>query len=207
MLSSKIISGISMGETVSLPDILPYPKIRPIDDVKELRGQFVYIIKTYPETGLAVVIHRESDHLFIRMGDFDGNLLDPTTDEVATKIHESRGNVGSVLSRLVATSKLIGVKQALYYLSNDNGTLRLVDMRVSINKFTGPGYINDFFGKQVETQEIVRPGIILNEENLSMLCDKKEEYVVKPSRFKFTMEGEQVLPMYGKISDEADSSV
>ena len=79
-------------------------------------------------------------------------------------------------------------------------------MRISANKFAGPGYINDFFGKQMDTQDIIQPGVILTEENLLSLREKEKEFILKPSRFKFTMEGDEVLPMYGRVIDETESA-
>ncbi|KKK63793.1 hypothetical protein LCGC14_2990730, partial [marine sediment metagenome] len=76
-----------MADIIDLPDVLPYPSIKSIDDMPELHGRFVYIIESYPETGLSIVISRQIEHIFIRIGDFAGNLIDPTKQtEVIKKI-------------------------------------------------------------------------------------------------------------------------
>lgn len=189
-----------MDDVINLPDILPYPEIQDLSELDVLKDQFVYLIKEFPQSGLSVVIHREAGHLCIRFGDFEGNVLGPD-DELVKKVNEKYGDIGSILSILIHMTKLTGVKQAQYYLSSDD-ELRLVDMRVSLNKFTGPGYIRDFFPR-IPTQEIIKAGVILDQEVIDKILEDDIKYIIKPSKFKFIMRDKAPVPMYGKISNEA----
>ena len=44
--------------------------------------------------------------------------------------------------------KFMRVPQCMIYLSDGEEDLKVVDLRVSINKFAGPGFIKDIFEAQ-----------------------------------------------------------
>lgn len=196
--STKTAAGSSTSETIQLPDPVPYPTIHNLNEVKELRGKLCYVIKKYPFTGLGLTILRVSnaDTVCIRISDFTGALLDPT-DEVRYK------PVMDYSRNLVLTMKLIGVPQALFYFSEIGKSFRLVDMLLSLNKFASPGYLADFFGKQkIPVQESIGDPITLTDDKIGELIEKKEEYILKPSAFKFMIRNDVVLPQYGIVNHE-----
>lgn len=197
-----------MSDTIELPDILPYPEILPFSEVRELHDRFVYVIERYPEDGVTIVARRDSGYINLRFGDFKGNIIDPTTAK--EKQGDLIGKLGDgIIHKLSSFMKIIGLKQCAFYISDDNGTPRLVDMRISINKFAGPGYIRDFFGNIMEVQKVHKI-VQLNPEVLGYLINGEYsyagEYIVKSTAFKFiTRAGTSptepnVLPMYGKVT-------
>jgi hypothetical protein len=181
-------------------EILPYPPIPHLKDTRELHGQFVYLVEAYPESGLAVVFQKEGDQVSVRMGDFTGKVIDPKKPGPNKKIVQEF--VTGIMNNLTATLMIVGVDQAVMYFSDDKDGLRLVDFRLSINKFTGPGFVKDIFCKQMRVHEIVEI-VQLDDELLQKILDGSGkysgEYVVKPSRFKFMERGDQVIPMYAKV--------
>jgi hypothetical protein len=187
--------------TIELPDPLPYPKLLPFND-SQLSGKFCYIFKKYSTTkGVTAVIFRQSDIVTIRMADFTGKILD--AKEVSKEVME-------YTSRCAYTMKCSRVPKAIFYFSMDE-KIRLVDMRLSINKFCSPGYLRDFYGKQgIPTQEAVGDPVILAGDVLSAILEGKGDYsykkfIIKPSAFKFICRGDDILPQYGVVEDETKS--
>jgi hypothetical protein len=102
--------------------------------------------------------------------------------------------------------KVIGLKQAIFYLSETEDGFKLVDMRLALDRFCGPGAINDYFGRQgLAVQKMINEPLIMTDENITMLLDGKGDYagplVIKPSAFKFTMVDEQPTPLYGVLRE------
>ena len=197
MLFYRKVCGTSMTEVL---DILPYPEIPTLQDCKSLHSQFVYLIKRYPEEGLATAIFRDKENLCIRMGDFEGNVINPLVDRLHNGIVYEFWK--EIMPDLVQTITLMGVDKCILYFSNDSDGLRLVDFRLSLNKFTGPGYIKDLFSKQMRTQEVIKV-IQLDDKLVQNMIDGNGtydgEYIIKPSRFKFMEKNGGAIPMYGKV--------
>ena len=59
------LSGMS-----KVPDALAYPRILTLNEVPEIEGQFVYVIKAYPEDGLAITIFRDQEEVYLSINDF-----------------------------------------------------------------------------------------------------------------------------------------
>lgn len=198
MQSNKTGSGSLTTEPL---EILPYPSIPDLEDTREIHGQFVYLVEAYPESGLAVVFQKVGDKVSVRMGDFTGKVINPKKPGSNKKIVQEF--VTGIMNNLTATLTITGVDQAIMYFSDDKDGLRLVDMRLSINKYTGPGFVRDIFCKQMRVQEVVEI-VQLDDELIKKLIDGSGkypgEYVIKPSRFKFMERGDQVVPMYAKVS-------
>lgn len=194
-----------MTNIVTIPDSLPYPKIEPFEKVRELNNKFVYVFKKYNMSeGIGILIKREHEMVCIRLSDFAGNVIQPTGNGVTQSIVDEVMNKHS--ARLSITMRLMGIDHALFYFSNDNGVTRLVDIRFH-GKFCGPGALQDFFGRQgIPIQERVGDPLILNEENLRMIFSASGdypigEYIVKPSAFKFMVRNDEMVPLYGVISN------
>lgn len=189
-----------MPTNITLPDILPYPGIQIFDDVPELHSKFVYVIHRYPESGLALSIVFKDDNVCIRTADFDGNLID--VNKVQDSSKRAMHRLSDIIHRIVISLKYMKVPQSMIYLSDDEDDLKLVDLRVSINKFAGPGFIKDIFGAQGLKTQIVKETVQLDSqviENIKNLYDG--EFIIKPSSFKMITRDDDLIPMYGKIID------
>lgn len=164
------------------------------------------MIEKYPEKGLAVVISRHKDDVLIRIGDFKGNVLnanDPNSE--FAQLFKILGKY--VMYKLVYTTKLMGVPQCIFYMS-DTGVesderLILVDFRLSINKFTGPGYISDIFTKQkIPSQKVVKVVQMTDEIANDIISGRNGydgKYIIKPSAFKIMEKDGQLVPLYGSV--------
>jgi len=189
-----------MAKTVRLPDTLPYyPFIDFCKHTSQFKNLFCYVLRGYPRKGVAVMIYRESGDVFVRTSDFNGVVLEPVNNKSAATVMEK------YLNRLVFTMKAIKLGQAIFYFSGENDFI-LVDMRLTLEKFCGPGYLNDFFGRQgIPIQTSINQPIILTDENIEMLSEGKGDYagpvILKPSSFKFTMVGGQPNPLYGVLRE------
>ena len=190
--------------TIELPDMLPYPQLVPLSQCNELRQKFVYVFKHYPIMGITMMILRQQKTVMIRFADFTGTIIE--ADKMSShplKVYLEQISKDS--GRLILSMKYIGIPKALFYFSADNGMARLVDMRLSINKFCGPGYLADFFGRQgLAVQEQVGKPLILDDDNIAMLSEAKGDYkhgkfIVKPSSFKTIVRNDAMIPMYGIV--------
>jgi hypothetical protein len=184
--------GIPMGETIKMPELLPYPEIMSFSDVPMLHNQYVYIVEKYPFEGFSILVVRDNDYIAVRVADFQGNLIDPTSND----------QIGMILNYSISVIKHIGLNQCILYLSNIEGVLTLVDVRLSYNKFSGPGFMQELFTK-IPIQKVVKV-IQINEELKGKLINGEEpwdgEFIIKPSAFKFITRAEDdIIPMYGKI--------
>ena len=204
-------SGMSMDKeiTIKLPESLPYAEIMPVDQVKQLDNKFCYVIEEYPRSGIGFLVLRQHEHVCIRLSDFKGNIIDANDPgEFGKDIKEIMSNYSQ---RIITTMSIINIPQALFYFSCGEKT-QLVDMMLSINRFCGPGYLGDFFGKQgIPTQEVVGTPCVLNKENLSKISSGVGTYefgrfILKPSVFKFMIRDDTVVPMYGRVWHETKAT-
>jgi hypothetical protein len=186
--------------TVKLPDLLSYPEIKKFDDMPEMHDQFVYIIKSYPTKGLTVLIYRKDAMVHLKFGDFSGKIIEPHGNKSIKLFLEK------YCSKLVELMSLIKIPQALHYFVVEKNTLRLVDVRTSLNKFIGPGMLRDLYGKIIDTQEVVKT-IQLNSETIEGIKADKGSYkgglILKTSAFKTVTRGTSpklnMYPMYAKV--------
>lgn len=187
----------------NLPSILSYPKILSLDDLRsEIANQFVYVIRAYVEQGLAVVIKRESDQVFLVIGDWDGNPI-----PLAEGSHPLREMAISFVQRespkFVEMMRILGIPQAMFYISAISDTdWKLVDLRVSLNNFHGPGMIRDIFSKVFPTQEVLKT-VVLNPDVLDAIQRNEGTYsgelILKCSKFKTVQRNTELLPLYARV--------
>ncbi len=187
-----------------LPSILAYPRILDVEQVPELVGpgpprHLVYVLRDYADDGLTVVIRRHpaTDKINVQLGNFDGeNLL---KDSVLGGI--SAEFMSDDVYKFIGLMKALRLEQAIFYLAYD-GELRLVDIRLSLDKFCGPGMIRDLFGKIYPIQDIVKV-VPLDENELANIKAGKEPYagnlIIKCSTFKTITRGKEMLPLYARI--------
>lgn len=191
-------SGIS-----KLPEILAYPKILKLHEVPEINGQFVYVIRKYPENGLAIVIYRDLNkgEVYLSIGDFDGNPINLTNEDhpLQWAAVDFATNDSSKFVAMMKTAKII---QMILYVSVDGDQLRLVDLRSSLDKFYGPGMVRDLFGKIYPTQEEIKT-TTLDENTLKAIKNGEGSYkgdlILKCSKFKTITRNKDMLPLYAKI--------
>jgi len=203
MQSSEHKEIISSG-TSKVPDALAYPRILMLKDVPEVEGQFVYVLKAYPEDGLAITIFRDvkEGEVYLSINDFDGNPIDLTNENHKYQ-WAAMDFAQNDSSKFVAIMKSAGIQKVILYVSVDDEDLRLVDMRISLNKFYGPGMIKDLFGKIYPTQEIIKT-ISLDENVLNAVKRGEGSYkgnlILKCSKFKTIIRGKEMLPLYARIA-------
>jgi len=180
---------------IEIPECLPYPKITTIQDTPELRNKFCYVVKAYSQQGIIMLVVRQAGEVCIRMFDFDAKMLD---------LEKDKGCLPQIVEqspKIVKLMNLIGIPKALLYFSDDSGTPRLVDVRLSLNKFVGPGFLGDFFGKIVPIQERIGDPLVLSDEVMEMIskCEGvfSQDVIVKPSAFKTIIRKEEMVPLYG----------
>lgn len=181
-----------MAKTYKIPDILPYPNVKHIDEVRSIFDKrLVYVIKKYPFSGLAALVFRKNDDLIVRLADWDGNNID-IEDPLAIKFGHEK-----LIHKISLFSRYAGVERGIYYFSHDNDVLRLVDFRVSYNKFSGPGYIRDFMGKMMPVQEVVKIELFSDLDDFFSNCD--DQFIVKPSKFTTMPDGNNIVPAYALV--------
>lgn len=190
------MSGTSKVVIPQLPALLSYPKILKLDEMSELVGKFVYFIRAYPLQGLAVLIVRQKDDVFIRVGDWDGNALNPKESEAATTFIQKHSQA------FVKLMSSAAIPQAIFYLSVNGSDMRLVDIRMSLNKFSGPGMVRDLFSKIVDTQEVIKIDNLTPEVLIAIKGNGGSyngDLIIKPSAFKTVDRNKVMYPMYGIV--------
>lgn len=179
-----------------LPTLLSYPKLLPLNEVSDLGGKFVYFIRAYPLQGLAVMIVRQKDDVFVRIGDWDGKIINPTESPVATEF------VKKYSQQFIGLMSSAKIPQAIFYVSVDGAEMRLVDIRLSLNKFSGPGMVRDLFSKIINTQEVIKVDN-LTPEAMTAIKNNEGSYtgelIIKPSAFKTLERNKIMYPMYGIV--------
>lgn len=174
---------------------IPYPKILELNDLPQFKNQFVYIIKSYKQQGLAVVINREDDDVYVRISDWDGNILDTSKGE-CFKFVERHSR------QFITLMNIAGIPKAIFYITKDNDDFVLVDVRLSINKFSSPGMIRDLFSNIIKTQEVIKVGN-LDDDLLDAIKDGKgkfnQDIIIKTSVFKTVTINNCLFPMYAMV--------
>jgi hypothetical protein len=166
---------------------LPYPAIQHFNDVPAIKDVLCYFIKPYAMSGLSVVVVRGQDGFSIRISDFQGKIINPD-------IQPRSNAITTILTRYIppitAVMKHARIVQAQYYFGGGDC---LIDMRVSANKFVGPGMLRDLFGKLMPTQETIKIARASHAETANLKA------ILKPSAYKTIVRGNDVGPMYCSI--------
>ena len=185
-----------------LPSILAYPEVLGYDDVPEIKGQFVYIIEDYPDQGLAVMIKRDEGTVHLGIGDWEGATID---FEKATHPLYPAAHLFATehAPEFIEMMRLLAIQQMMVYIAVEEDDWQLTDLRVSLDKFYGPGMVRDLFGKIFPTQ-VVRKIVSLNEDTIAALEEGKGSYqgdlILKCSKFKTISREKRLLPLYARVS-------
>ena len=174
-----------------IPSLLSYPEVAHIDDCAEIRDIFCYVVEAY-EPGFSVLMKLRNDETWIAIGDWDGVRVTPTNEGLWEKSAEFLKHSAYPIIQMM---RRIGLDQAEFFFANSGP---LVDVQLSRNKFIGPGMLRDVFSSISETQN-VREIAVLNADKLRELSDAGGDFVVKPSRYRHYVRGDDVLPLYARI--------
>ena len=184
------------GTSKIIPAMLPHPE--PLTDISLISGMLCYVVKYYQNIGISCLITHDSGKVSVSMGDWSGQTIDlaSTKDPMSLIAINFLQNQAQ---RLMAISNAVGVKQAIYYFALDTGTPILVDIRLSLNKFLGPGMIRDVFGKTFDTQQILKIDV-MSEQLLEQIKNGAGCYgdgvIIKPSRSRFIEIDDRPTPLY-----------
>lgn len=171
-------STTSRSGTSKPTGLLPFPVPLPYDHTV-LKDMLCYIIRGYKwDDGRSVLIHRGKESSLMLIGNTKDEAVDVNVDDKAQEL------LKSIAPKLYNVMKHIKLPQAQFYFSND---LKLFDVRISANKFTGPGMLRDVFSTSVETQEVIKITNI-DDATVKALSDGKHPYdgelMIKPSRYR-----------------------
>lgn len=202
-MQSKEQQGVISSGLSDLPSLIAYPRIPTLKEVEEeINGQFVYVIEGYVEEGLCVLIKRNSknDEVFLKIGDFDGN---PVTLIEEHPLQEAALRFASEeSSNFVEMMRMLGIDQMIFYISVSDSGMKLVDLRASLDKFYGPGMINDLFSKVFPIQKTIKTTNV-TAEVLSAIYNNEGSFqgdiILKCSKFKTVVKGQELLPLYAKV--------
>jgi len=189
-------SGIS-----ELPTLLPLPPPIPIDEFMGIRGMFCYIIEHYGQTGVSLLICRDGENVQFLVGDWNGNAipLDDPKDPLWEVAHACLNSVAIMAYQVL---KHIKVEQAILYFVISGEKFILTDVRISLNKFVGPGMLQDVFGKVLETQRVICIET-LNDAIMDSILVGRDRFspsiILKPSRFRFATLGDDPIPLYVEV--------
>lgn len=194
-------STITSSGTSELPSLLAYPEVLNLSNIPEIRGQYVYVIKDYNLDGLSVLIKRHDDAVYVTMGDWDGRQIDLSDGKNPLQA-AAITFVQDYSSKFVAMMKSLRINQLLFYISVKDNDWQLVDLRASLNKFYGPGMVQDLFSKIFPTQEVVKI-IQLDDPTVEAINRGEGSYagnlILKCSKFKTIARGKNLLPLYARI--------
>ena len=189
--------------TFNVPESLSYPRILDLEDIPEIEGQFVYVIKRHPEDGLAITIARDiaNGEVYLSINDFDGKPIDLTNENHPFQ-WAALDFAQQDSSKFVSVMRSANIQKVILYIVVDNGELKLVDLRASLNKFYGPGMIRDLFGKIYPTQDVIKT-IALDEKTLEAIKRGEGSYegdlILKCSKFKTIIREKEMLPLYARV--------
>jgi len=202
--------GTLTNNDIVIPDPIRYYPFINVDSVPEFKDKFVYPLEYFSDTnGFMFIFKRSKGHICIRTATFAGEILDPEKDHPYTQ--GIKNITENHFSKLINTIRLVGIDQCILYFSEPENPI-LVDFRVSLDKMCGPGYLNDFFGKQkIPMQKSIGDPVILDDDNLSKLRIKAKEskakrVIVKPSSFKIIVRGDEIVPLYGVLNSEVKAA-
>ncbi len=190
------------GTLVKVPTLLSYPNVFKVTELPELKNEFVYLIEAYPLHGLSVVASRVQTENGIqinwRLGDWDGNEINFLGKD--GNAHWANKFMENYSQKILQIMQLIKLFQAQFYFSVVDNDLCLVDIRISLNKFTGPGMVKDIFGKVVRVQrEIAKPNVLTPDDWVKLSKNGKaygQDIIIKPSAFKTIVRNKALMPMY-----------
>lgn len=185
-----------------VPSLLSYPRVYPFEETPEILGQYVYPIRRYSLDGLAIVVNIEQNAVRAKIGDWDGRArhdgwLFEEQEQTFVQRH---------LSGISELMQAAAIPRALYYVSCGNDGLRLVDMRVSLDRMAGPGMLKDLFKTIMPVQESISDPVIMDKETIARAEGREGIFrsgaIFKPSAFKTILREGEMQPLYVLLSPQ-----
>ena len=174
-----------------IPEILPYPQLLPAEKAKLLEGKLCYFIEPYPLEGIAAVVFLSKGLFHIKASRWSGTTISAALDLTKIKKGTPEAEIfAKFMPKIIGIMKYTKIIQAEFYFSQGK---TLVDIRLSANKFMGPGMLRDIFGKVLETQKVIKTAPVSDEEL------KGATAILKPSAYKTIMADEGPVPFYCKL--------
>ena len=186
-----------------LPQLLKYPPL--LTNLQQVKDIFCYILRHPGDDGLSVLIYRqpENDQVVVICGDWHGTKLDLVDSDSPLADIASEFVTGQAI-KFYEMMRLVGVDQAQFFFGQDDEGLLLYDVQLSLNKFAGPGMINDVFSKIFRTPTTLK---------IEAVDDRALEYIekgtgsyegdllIKPSRFRMYHDQEKntYSPLYVEV--------
>jgi hypothetical protein len=190
--------------TSETPTLLVYPDLLKFDEFEGIKGMFCYIIEHYGDDGIACLVARDpkEDKILIQCGDWKGTIHD-LADEKSPQAEISKQFLNAYGEKLLSMMKLAQIDQAIFYLTiNSGGKFKLVDVRISFNKFLGPGMLRDVFSALIETPKVLDIANITDDVKDAMLAGNGKfsgNLILKPSRFRDVTWNGKSSPLYVEI--------
>lgn len=171
----------------------------PSNYLDTLKNVLCYVVRKYSDDGLSVLISRKSEDIAVIFGDWHGNLYDiredkPTTIMCKKFMEEYLNNVYSLM-------KYINIDMLQMFVDTTN-EFTLVDIQLSLNKYTGPGMLRDVFDPIIRTQEVmvIEP---MDDRALEAIKHGTGTYegdlILKPSKFRLYEDGGSYYPHYVSV--------
>ncbi len=171
---------------IQINDFIDYHKPYSVTEKLPLFNKlFCYIVENYEQSGIALYVGFREGSVYARFADWNSTEIDMKADKRIEPILHT-------LPTLVTLLKASGIKDICLYFSGPD--LILVDAMVAANKFMGPGMLRDVFGKTYKTQT-VREIAICDDDKIK----NSKGCILKPSRFRFVMENDVPVPLYGLV--------
>jgi hypothetical protein len=185
---------------------LPHPGCVPFQP-RVVKDMLCYIIRHYGAVGFSVIVNRDvaNDRVSLLAGDWSGATLD--LKDVANPLTlAARKFIGELMPKFLHLMRLIKLPLAQYYFAMPApGELILVDVRLSINKLSGPGMIRDLFGKLCPTQEVLKVELV-NDRVIEAITNDSGSYagnlIIKPSKMRTLEDDVSFRPLYMEVIRE-----
>jgi hypothetical protein len=171
---------------MNIPAIMPYPPLFDINKAKQILGKLCYFVEPYALDGVTTVAYLSNGAYRMKIGKFDGSIIDPSRIKKASLESDI---LAVIMPKILGIIKHARIIQAQFYFSKTT----LVDVRISLNKFVGPGMLRDLFEKAIGTQKVIKISLASESEM------KGVSAVLKPSAFKTMVVGDDIFPLYCKI--------
>lgn len=179
--------------TSSLPAILTHPRPIPFANaVPIITNLMCYVIDHYGDDGLSVLLYRDRQHdnSYFIFGDWNGNKIDIEAVEGRPPhrlVPFASEFVRAHSLRFLELLSVIKLTQAQFYFSTVGDDLTLVDVQLSLNKWAGPGMVQEMFGRIIKTQTVKKIEV-LDDRALDAIERGIGHYagdlVLKPSRYR-----------------------
>ena len=200
------------------PDILSYPEILHIDDVPEIKSQYVYPIRRYCLDGISAIVsipRERPDAVSCRVGDWDGQQTQGRLEGPLAEYEERF--IGTYLPRVGQLMSIARIERAQFYFSCSESEMRLVDVRIAHDHMLGPGMMFDLFAAILPVQESVllpldgvteqNPMITVTDEVLDAISKRDAPFncdmIFKPTTFKLIQREGAIHPLYARTWLEA----